>query len=128
VSETAAVRLDVWLWAARFFKTRSLAKQAIESGKVEVDDAGAKPAKAIRPGDRVRVMRGDDRLDCEVLELAEKRGSAIDAAKLYRETPASIAARERLQDERRLAAPLPAPGGRPTKRDRRRMDRWRRTD
>ena len=112
----AVVRLDVWLWAARFFKTRSAAKQAIEAGKVAVNDGAGKPAKAVHVGDRIRVPRGDDRLDIEVIELADQRGSGTDALRLYRETDASRAAREARREQRRMLGS--APPGRPDKRAR----------
>jgi ribosome-associated heat shock protein Hsp15 len=119
------VRVDKWLWAARFAKTRGLASEAVKGGRVEVNGQRVKPAKELRPGDRLVITSGPYRREITVLELAERRVSAKDAALLYSETPESIAAREQLQAERRLAAPLPQPGGRPTKRDRRRMERWR---
>jgi ribosome-associated heat shock protein Hsp15 len=116
VAEVASVRLDVWLWAARFFKTRSLAKQAIEAGKVSVNDATAKPAKAVHVDDRIVVPRGDDRLDIVIVELSEKRGSGTDALRLYRETEGSIAAREAKRAQRRMLGT--APPARPDKRAR----------
>jgi len=114
-------RLDKWLWAARLAKTRGLAAEAVKGGRVEVNGQRTKPAKELKPGDRLLITSGPYRREVIVLELAERRVSAKDASLLYSETPESIAARERLQAERRLAAPLPEPGGRPTKRDRRRL-------
>jgi ribosome-associated heat shock protein Hsp15 len=110
------VRLDVWLWAARFFKTRSIAKQAIEAGKVSVNELVAKPAKAVHVGDRIVVPRGDDRVGLEVVELSEKRGGGTDALRLYRETEASRAAREAKREQRRMLGT--APPTRPDKRAR----------
>jgi ribosome-associated heat shock protein Hsp15 len=119
------VRVDKWLWAARLAKTRGLAAEAVKGGRVELNGQRTKPAKELKPGDTLVITSGPYRRELVVLALAERRVSAKEVALLYSETPASIAARERLQAERRLAAPLPEPGGRPTKRDRRRMDRWR---
>lgn len=103
VSETDELRADVWLWAARFFKTRSLARQAIEAGRVEVNDAGCKPAKALHVGDHLRIGRDQERLEVSVLALSPRRGPASEAQKLYCETDASRAAREALREQRRLS-------------------------
>ena len=117
------VRVDKWLWAARMTKTRGLAAEAVRGGRVEVNGQRVKPAKEIRPGDRIVITTGPYRRELDVLALAERRVSAAEAALLYAETPESVAARERTAAERRLAAaPLPQPGGRPTKRDRRRLE------
>jgi ribosome-associated heat shock protein Hsp15 len=121
------VRIDRWLWAARFFKTRSAATEAVLGGRVHVNDERVKPAKDVRPGDRLEVTVGDVRRTVVVRELAEKRGSAAVAASLYDETPESIALREQRAAERRLARPLGADlGARPTKQDRRRLEALRR--
>ena len=96
------VRLDVWLWAARFFKTRALAKKAIEGGKVELNQAAGKASKAVRVGDRLNVARGEERFDIEVAALGEQRGSAAQAQSLYRETEASRNARVEAAERRRL--------------------------
>jgi ribosome-associated heat shock protein Hsp15 len=113
-------RLDIWLWAARFFKTRSLAKQAIEGGKVEVNDAPGKPAKALHVGDRLKLRRGDENLVVDVAALSERRGSAAIAQALYRETDASRAAREADREKRRLeGAGYAKPATKPDKRARR---------
>ena len=96
------VRADVWLWAARMYKTRSLSKQAIEGGKVDVNGGGCKPSKALHVGDRVRLTRGEERLELEILALAEQRGPASVAQTLYRETEASRLAREEARERRRL--------------------------
>ena len=113
-------RLDIWLWAARFFKTRSLAKQAIEGGKVVVNDAPGKPAKALHVGDRLKLRRGDENLVVDVAALSERRGSAAIAQALYRETDASRAAREADREKRRLeGAGYAKPATKPDKRARR---------
>lgn len=118
------MRLDVWLWAARLTKTRPQASDACKGGKVHVNGQAAKPAKDLRPGDEVEISAGPRRRTVVVRALAERRGPAKDAVSLYEETPESIALGERLAEQRRLApVPLPQPGGRPTKRDRRRLDR-----
>jgi len=118
------VRIDIWLWAARFFKTRSLAKQAIEGGKIDVNDLGCKPAKALHVGDRLKVVRGDERMEIEVLALSDKRGPASVAQALYRETDASRLARETLKEQRRLSgAAFDHPPSRPDKHARRDLRR-----
>ena len=89
------VRLDLWLWAARFFRTRVLARQAIETGKVEVGGQRAKPARGVRIGDALLVVRGEERFEVEVLALADARGPASVAQALYRESESSRIARER---------------------------------
>ncbi len=116
-----SVRLDVWLWAARMFKTRSLAKQAIEAGRVEVNgDACGKPAKALRAGDRLAVRREHERYEIEVLVLSEQRGPASVAQALYRESDASRQAREVERERRRIErAGFQAPASKPDKRARR---------
>jgi ribosome-associated heat shock protein Hsp15 len=117
---TPAVRADIWLWAARFFRTRSLAKQAIDGGRIEVNDAGCKPAKALHVGDRLQIGRGEERMEVVVLALSEKRGPASVAQLLYRETEASLAAREAAQAQRKLGASgLLRPPTRPDKQARR---------
>ncbi len=120
--ETDELRADVWLWAARFFKTRSLARQAIEAGRVEVNDAGCKPAKALHVGDRLQIGRGQERLEVSVLALSPRRGPASEAQQLYRETDASRAAREVLREQRRLSgAAFDHPPRRPDKKARRQL-------
>ncbi len=114
------VRIDKWLWAARFFKTRSLASQAVAGGKVHANGGRVKPAKAVAVGDTLRIQRGEEEFVVEVLALADKRGPASVAQQLYLETEASVLAREADREQRRLlAAQRAAPTGRPTKRDRR---------
>ena len=119
---SARLRIDKWLWAARFYKTRSLAAAAVEAGQVRVGDERVKPARALRQGDVVSVRKDGLVWEVEVTGLAERRGSAADAALLYRESDDSAKARE---DEiaRRRAARTQAPAfdGRPTKRDRRKL-------
>ena len=116
----AATRIDVWLWAARFFKTRSLAKQAIENGKVEVDGQRAKASRNVRPGDAVQVVRDEETFVVEVLATSEQRGSAAVAQALYRESDESRLARETRRAELRAArAGYQAPHGKPDKRARR---------
>ena len=117
-SPLSEVRADVWLWAARFFKTRSLAKQAIEGGKVDVNDGGCKPAKVLRVGDRLKLSRGEERLEVEVLALSDKRGPASVAQQLYHETEASREACEQAAAQRRLIGSN-APSSKPDKRARR---------
>jgi len=115
-----AVRLDIWLWAARFFKTRSLAKQAIEAGKVELDEATCKPSRPLRVGDRLRVRRGEEIITVDVIALSEQRGPARIAQALYRETEQSRIAREAAHEKRRLeGAGYARPPSKPDKRARR---------
>ena len=122
--ELIEVRADVWLWAARMYKTRSLAKQAIDGGKVDVNGGGCKPAKAVHAGDSIRLTRGEERLEVEILALSEKRGPASAAQALYRETEASRTAREQLREQRRLSGEgLNHPPKRPNKQERRELRR-----
>lgn len=93
----ATVRLDLWLWAARFYKTRALAKHAIETGKVEVDGQRAKPSRTLRTGDALRIGRGEETFEVVVLALSDKRGPASVARTLYEEPEASRIERERLR-------------------------------
>jgi ribosome-associated heat shock protein Hsp15 len=118
------VRIDRWLWAARIFKTRALAAEALKGGRVHVEGQRAKASKEVRPGDRLEVTRERGvRLEVIVCGTAERRGPAKEAALLYDETPASVEARERHAAEMKLTAPPGGRGGaRPTKRDRRRME------
>ena len=114
------VRIDRWLWAARFFKTRSLAKAAVEGGKVHVDDQRSKPAKAVRIGQTVEVRKGTVVMTVVVKDLSEQRGSAQIAQTLYEETAASIEKREILSSRRKMErAGLQVPSTRPSKKDRR---------
>jgi ribosome-associated heat shock protein Hsp15 len=117
------VRVDVWLWAARFFKTRSLAKQAIEGGKIDVNDAGCKPAKALHVGDRLKISRGEERLEVEVLGLSDKRGPASVAQSLYCETAGSrVAAKLQVSNGELTGAAFERPAKRPDKHARRDCD------
>jgi ribosome-associated heat shock protein Hsp15 len=96
------VRLDVWLWAARFFKTRALAKKAIEGGKVELNQIAGKPSKAVHVGDRLDITRGEERFELDVVALRDQRGPAAQSQSLYRETEASRNARVEAAERRRL--------------------------
>lgn len=124
------VRIDKWLWAARLAKTRPLAAEAVKGGHVELNGRRVAAGKRVAVGDRIELTIGGIPRSVVVRGLAERRGPASVAATLYEETPESIAERERLAEQRRLAraadpfgAPLAGPGGaRPTKRDRRRLD------
>ncbi|HEY2542681.1 MAG TPA: RNA-binding S4 domain-containing protein [Gaiellaceae bacterium] len=121
------MRIDKWLWAARFYKTRSLATEAVAAGHVHVGGARVKPAREVRVGDTIEIRRGAYRWTVVVQALAERRGPATEAAALYEETPESAAAREQQRLERQAARPLGADlGARPTKQDRRRLEALRR--
>ncbi|MBS0567499.1 MAG: RNA-binding S4 domain-containing protein [Proteobacteria bacterium] len=114
------VRLDLWLWAARFFKTRALAKKSIEGGKVEVNQAAGKPSKPVHVGDRLHIARGEERFEIEVVALAHQRGSAAQAQFLYRETEASRSTRLDAAERRRLErSGYARPPTKPDKRARR---------
>lgn len=118
------LRLDKWLWAARFFKSRSLATAAVEGGKIKLNGERIKPAREIRVGDRLEITLGETRWEVVVAALSDRRGPAGDAQTLYRETEASRARREAAREARRFQAePAQALSGRPTKRDRRRLAR-----
>jgi ribosome-associated heat shock protein Hsp15 len=115
-----SVRLDIWLWATRFFRTRALAKQAIAGGKVKLGGAAAKPAKLLRAGERLEITRGQDRYEIEVVALSAQRGSATIAQQLYRETEESRTLREAAAQQRKMeAAGYTKPPGKPDKRARR---------
>jgi ribosome-associated heat shock protein Hsp15 len=119
------VRIDKWLWAARFFKTRSLAAQAVEGGRVHLNDQRVKPAREVKPGDALRVSIGELEWLVVVRALSERRGPAPEARLLYEETEASRERREAaLQRRRDRAEPAFGMHGRPTKRDRRAMKRF----
>lgn len=123
------VRLDKWLWAARIFKTRGKAKEAIVGGKVQTDGQRAKPAKEVTVGTMLRVRRGDDEMLLEVLELSEQRRGATEAAGLYQETAASIQARTEAAARRKAARQaVQLPSARPDRRDRRTLERIKRGD
>jgi len=122
-----SVRLDKWLWAARFFKTRALAKKAIEGGKVEVDGARAKTSKSLSPGMLVRAPQGWDIWEVEVLAVSEQRRGASEARALYQETAESQVRREREAETRRQAnQAFQHPFKRPDKRARRQITRFQR--
>lgn len=125
--DTDNVRIDKWLWAARFFKTRPLANAALEAGRVQVSGVRAKPSRAVRVGDKLHIAGHEqERWEVVVTGLAEKRGSATIARTLYQELPESIAAREQRAERRRLVTePEDDRHGRPTKRERRDLDRYR---
>ncbi len=120
---TDKLRVDKWLWAARFYKTRSISADAVESGKVTMNEARIKPAKTIGVGDRLLVRQGQIYYDVEVLGLSNKRGGAPEAQKLYRETDESKARRAVIAEQNK-ALPLPTFKGRPTKRDRRDIEKF----
>lgn len=115
------VRIDKWLWAARFYKTRSQATDAVEGGKVEVNGARVKPAKEVKVGDELRIRLGPYEHLVVVRALSDRRGPASVAQTLYEETPESIATREKLREDHRLAPAMFVyeEKGRPTKKDRR---------
>jgi ribosome-associated heat shock protein Hsp15 len=114
------VRLDKWLWAARFFKTRSSATQAIAGGKVHLNGSRVKPAKMVKTGDTLRIQRGDSEFIVHVTGLSDKRGPAKEAQALYEETEESRLARERQREDRQLlTGEQLTPRKRPGKRDRR---------
>jgi ribosome-associated heat shock protein Hsp15 len=116
------LRIDKWLWAARFFKTRSLAKAAIEGGKVQLDGNRVKVSKEIGIGDRLSIRQGWDERDVIVLALSDRRQSATIAQQLYRETETSIARRERAAEARRAAGALARPKQRPDKHQRKALE------
>ena len=119
------LRIDKWLWAARFFKTRSLAAKAVEGGRVRLNGEGAKPSRALKPGDELAIRVGEYEWVVEVLALSRSRGPAAQAALLYTERADSRARRAALQAQRKTQA-HPAAGvkGRPTKKDRRLIHRF----
>jgi ribosome-associated heat shock protein Hsp15 len=120
------VRIDKWLWAARFFKTRALASRACDLGRIQWNGQASKPARDIRLGDTLRVKNDSGEFTIEVLALSEMRGPAAVAQTLYRETEESRLARERLLEERKVMPRVDdSPQGRPSKRDRREINRFR---
>ena len=122
------VRIDKWLWAARFFKTRALAGRACELGRIESNGQTAKPAREVHLGDRLRVKNDSGEFQIEVLLLSEMRGPAAVAQTLYRETEASRELRLKLAEERKAMPRFEdSREGRPSKRDRRALDRLRRS-
>lgn len=116
------IRIDKWLWAARFFKTRSLATDAISGGKIKLNGTASKPAREVKIGDRLDIFNGDTRWEITILGLSDKRGPASAARRLYEESPDSIAARTAEQLRRKFTTePAATLHGRPTKRDRRQL-------
>ena len=127
VRDETGLRVDKWLWCARFFKTRSLAAAAVSGGKVHVNRERVKPSRLVRPGDVLEITVGFDAVTVEVLAIPGRRGPATEARLCYRETDASIARRERIREQRRLAAlAAPQTDGRPDKRTRRELLRFHR--
>ncbi len=123
MTDMTCVRLDKWLWAARFFKTRSIAKNAIEGGKVHLNGVRGKAAKDVRVGDTVKLRQGWDEKTVEVVALSDQRRGAPEAQQLYRETEDSIARREQIGEQRRALNQTQDPG-RPTKKQRRDIHRF----
>jgi ribosome-associated heat shock protein Hsp15 len=120
------VRIDKWLWAARFFKTRALASKACDLGRIRSNNVEAKPAREVRMGDMLHVKNEGGEFAIEVLQLSEMRGPAAVAQGLYRETEASREARQKLAEERKAMQQFaPIPERRPSKRDRRRIIQFR---
>jgi len=114
------VRLDKWLWAARFYKTRSIARSMIEGGKVDYNGVKAKPSRTVEVGALIRVLQGNLRKEVEVLKLSDQRGPAVVAMTLYKETEKSIAQREKQIEQMKINALLaPHPDEKPNKKDRR---------
>ncbi len=123
-AESSGVRIDVWLWAARFFKTRSLAKQAVVGGRVTIDDQACKPARLVRVGDHLTVRRGEEVMRISVLGLSETRGPATAARQLYHESDEARATREAAREQQRLAARgFTPPATRPDSKARRQLRR-----
>ena len=128
-SPLSKVRLDKWLWAARFYKTRSIAKQAIDGGKVHVDGQRAKPSREIEAGALITLRQGWDEKEVHVLGLSEQRGPASIATELYEETATSVERREKHAAERKaIGASLMHPASKPTSRQRRHIHRFKRID
>ena len=123
-TSTADLRLDKWLWAARFFKTRQLAVEAINGGKVHVDGQRAKPGRAVHPGSRLEINKEGLVWTVEVVAVDRQRRSASEAARLYTEDEASQQKRQELIRQRRELGATNTSDGRPTKRDRRRLDQF----
>jgi ribosome-associated heat shock protein Hsp15 len=123
--EQAGLRIDKWLWAARFFKTRSLASEAVNGGKVHVNGHRVKPARCIRPGDRIQVQRAQESMEVVVQGISDRRGPATQASQLYTETGQSRSKREEMTLQRKLDAQMhPRNERKPGKRDRRHIIRF----
>ena len=128
-SDSGRVRIDKWLWAARFYKTRALASEAVDGGKVHVNGARVKAARAVNPGDRLEIRRGQEQFEVVVRTLSEQRGPASAAQELYQETDVSVAKRQVLADQQRaLAAAMPRFEHRPDKRSRRALAKFTRRE
>jgi len=124
-NQTNSLRIDIWLWAARFYKTRSLAGEAVSGGKVHLNGNRVKPAKLLQPGDELEITRGFDVFVVEVNDINSKRRPAKEAQLLYTETEQSISKREESAVQRKLVAQMhPATDRRPSKRDRRKIIRF----
>lgn len=123
-----SVRLDKWLWAARFYKSRTIAASAIEAGRVHVGDDRTKPARLIKVGDKLTIHREQEHVELFVRGISETRRAATLARLLYEETPESMLARQTAAERRKYyVEPSQNIEGRPTKRDRRALERWRET-
>lgn len=120
------VRLDKWLWAARFFKTRGLAQKAIDGGKVHYNGARSKTSKIVEPGAILTLPQGWDRVEVEIVDVSDKRRGAPEAQALYRETPTSVERRQREAELRRMDKSMQPPKGRPDKRGRRDIQHFQR--
>ncbi len=122
ISADTSVRLDKWLWAARFYKTRSIAREMIDGGKVDYNGVRAKPSRIVEVGARIKLLRGNLRIEIEVLKLSDIRGPAPVAQTLYRETDESVEQRTRQLEQIRINALLaPHPDTRPNKKERRQL-------
>ena len=118
------VRLDKWLWAARFFKTRAKAKEAIDGGKVHIDGNRSRPSKDLKVGEVLQIRQGWDEKTVVVTGVSEQRKGAPEAALLYEETPESIEKRLQIAEQRKAAGQQISSAGRPTKKDRRQIHRF----
>jgi ribosome-associated heat shock protein Hsp15 len=124
ITKATETRIDKWLWAARFFKTRSLAATAVKGGKVRINGGRSKPSRLVKAGDQLHITRGDFEFDITIDVVAEKRGPAKQAMQLYTESDESIQRREQLVDDKRIERRAGAQyGGRPDKKDRRHLRR-----
>ena len=130
MAEEEKIRIDKWLWAARFFKTRSLAAQAVSGGKIHVNGARIKPARMVQIGDELRIRRGEVEFTVLVQKVTDKRRPAREAQLLYTETEASLQQRKEMQEQKRLEAAgrMYGPMKRPDKRDRRQIRSFTRKD
>ncbi|MEK9496641.1 ribosome-associated heat shock protein Hsp15 [Photorhabdus sp. P32] len=123
-----AVRLDKWLWAARFYKTRAIAREMIDGGKVHYNGQRSKPSKLVEPGAEIKLRQGNDERIVEVLALSNHRRGAPEAQQLYQETEASIANREKMAMARKMnALTMPHPDRRPDKKERRTLIKFKNT-